>query len=88
MGGNVWQWTSDWYRPDYYESLSNQKTIIRDPKGPNSAYDPQEPGVAKKVQKGGSHLCSDSYCVRYFVGTRGKGEVNTGSGHVSFRCVW
>ena len=22
MSGNVWQWTSDWYRPDYYQQLA------------------------------------------------------------------
>ena len=41
----------------------------------------------KRVQKGGSYLCTDQYCTRYMVGTRGKGEVNTGTNHLGFRCV-
>jgi hypothetical protein len=36
---------------------------------------------------GGSFLCNDQYCSRYIVGTRGKGEVNTGTNHLGFRCV-
>jgi hypothetical protein len=32
-------------------------------------------------------LCTDEYCTRYMVGTRGKGEVTTGSNHLGFRCV-
>lgn len=82
MGGNVWQWTSDWYRPDYFKQSPR-----KNPQGPKNSFDPDEPGVPKKVQKGGSYLCSPEYCQRYFVGSRGKGELNTGSGHVGFRCA-
>jgi formylglycine-generating enzyme required for sulfatase activity len=39
------------------------------------------------VHRGGSFLCTDQYCTRYMVGTRGKGEVRTASNHVGFRCV-
>jgi len=39
------------------------------------------------VHRGGSFLCNDQYCSRYIVGTRGKGEINTGTNHLGFRCV-
>jgi hypothetical protein len=48
---------------------------------------PPEPTEKKRVQKGGSFLCTDQYCTRYMVGTRGKGEVNTGTNHLGFRCA-
>jgi formylglycine-generating enzyme required for sulfatase activity len=82
MSGNVWQWCSDWYRPDAY--VLGPK---RNPQGPDVSYDPIEPGVKKRVQRGGSFLCSDSYCVRYRCGGRGKMEIESASAHVGFRCA-
>jgi formylglycine-generating enzyme len=86
MAGNVWQWTSDWYRPDYYRELAAD-AVARNPKGPDLSFDPAEPSESKKVHRGGSFLCTSQYCSRYVVGTRGKGEVSTGTNHLGFRCV-
>jgi len=57
------------------------------PQGPETSFDPSEPNEKKHVHRGGSFLCNDQYCSRYIVGRRGKGEVNTGTNHLGFRCV-
>jgi formylglycine-generating enzyme len=85
IAGNVWEWCRDWYRPDYYARLASG--TARNPPGPEDSFDPAEPGMKKRVQRGGSFLCTDQYCTRYMVGTRGKGEVTSSTNHAGFRCV-
>jgi formylglycine-generating enzyme required for sulfatase activity len=72
MAGNVWEWTTDWYGGDERASL-----------------DPGQPqfGIPRKVLKGGSFLCADSYCLRYRPAARRPQMIDTGMSHIGFRCV-
>jgi len=85
MSGNVWEWTSDWYRADYYQQLASQGGVAVDPHGPSTSYDPQEPGVNKRSVRGGSFLCTDQFCSRYEVGGRGQTEPSSSANHIGFR---
>jgi len=87
MGGNVWQWCSDWYRSDAYALRATSDGVIRNPQGPADSFDPQEPGAAKRVVRGGSFLCSEHFCSRYLVGSRGKAEISSGTSNLGFRLV-
>jgi formylglycine-generating enzyme required for sulfatase activity len=87
VSGNVWEWVADWYSPDYYADLAGRSPLSIDPRGPTEGFDPDEPAVPKRVQKGGSFLCSDDYCARYRPGARGKGEPRSTANHIGFRLV-
>ena len=86
MAGNVWEWCSDLYNNNYYMQL-NKLRVALNPKGPVKSYDPDEPLVSKRVMRGGSFLCNDSYCSGYRVAARMKSSPDSGMEHLGFRCV-
>ncbi len=84
MVGNVWEVTSDFYRPGH------DLTDTNNPAGPSetSAYDPVNPGFASLVMKGGSYLCAPNYCQRYRPQSRQGREPGMGASNVGFRLAY
>ena len=58
--------------------------------GPVESFDPRDfpgPQFPKRVQRGGSFMCSDEYCIGYTVASRMAGDEIIGTFHTGFRCV-
>lgn len=73
MIGNVWEWTSDWWK------IQHSTDFQKNPKGPNSGAD--------KVKKGGSFLCHKSYCYRYRCAARSQNTADSSASNLGFRCA-
>ena len=87
MAGNVWEFVSDWYSIKYYETLKASNQDIINPQGPDKSYNPNQPYTPEKVIKGGSFLCSDSYCASYRISSRMGSSLDSSSEHIGFRTV-
>ncbi|MGZ5959706.1 MAG: formylglycine-generating enzyme family protein [Rhizomicrobium sp.] len=74
MIGNVWELTSDLYRPRHGETSSpDEMPMMRD--------------APRYVIKGGSFLCAPNYCMRYRSGSREGQEADLAASHLGFRTV-
>ena len=87
MGGNVWNWVNDWYRPDTH-ARNKLEPSCRNPQGPKTSYNPGHPNQAEeRVTKGGSFLCHADYCESYRPAARRGTPPDTGMSHIGFRCA-
>lgn len=84
MIGNVWELTADWYASRTAPQSPCCTTV--NPRGPAQSEDVLRQGP-RRVMKGGSHLCAESYCRRYRPAARHPQVTDTSTSHTGFRCA-
>ncbi|WP_157531505.1 MULTISPECIES: formylglycine-generating enzyme family protein [unclassified Kitasatospora] len=72
VAGNVWEWCADWFSPDFHRTGPSHHPV-----GP--------PDGTRRVMRGGSHMCHDSYCNRYRVAARSSNTPDSSAGNIGFR---
>ncbi|HEV3153734.1 MAG TPA: formylglycine-generating enzyme family protein [Candidatus Baltobacteraceae bacterium] len=89
MAGNVWEWTSDWYRDKHVASAEGACCSASLRATIDDSYDPRNPQfhIPRKVLKGGSHLCAPNYCLRFRPAARSPQMIDSSMSHVGFRCI-
>jgi formylglycine-generating enzyme len=89
--GNVWEWTSDSFTPHHRHVAHHPCCAALNPRvttpAPGSGQGPPGERIPRRVIKGGSHLCSANYCLRYRPAARQAEAVDTSTSHLGLRCV-
>ncbi|MGF1558006.1 MAG: formylglycine-generating enzyme family protein [Flavobacteriaceae bacterium] len=87
MAGNVWEWTNDWYNTNYYKEMKAGGKVVGDPQGADRPFNEGNPYAQERVIKGGSFLCSASYCASYRISARMATSLDSSQEHLGFRTV-
>jgi sulfatase modifying factor 1 len=87
MAGNVWNWCSDRYDAAFFREVAAPGSCCIAPRGPAQSNDPANPYSPERVIKGGSFLCSPTYCESYRPSARRGMPPDTSTSHVGFRCI-
>ncbi|MCM3657741.1 formylglycine-generating enzyme family protein [Agromyces mediolanus] len=87
--GNVWEWTSDFYTERHVVPGAADAAVDAGTRPNLLAAASAEPGsrIPRRVLKGGSHLCSPDYCLRYRPSARSPQADDSATTHIGFRCA-
>jgi sulfatase modifying factor 1 len=82
MIGNVWEWTTTPWSDAHATQTAHEHSCCAPQRRDTPFHE-----TDRRVMKGGSHLCSPTYCVRYRPAARQGQAVRSSTSHLGFRCI-
>ena len=85
--GNVWEWVADGWTTQHHKYIPRPPAVLENPQVELHAPGTTDERATERVKRGGSYMCHESYCLRYFTASRSHNTADSSAQNLGFRCA-